>query len=235
MGIQERKEREKEARREEILNAAHAVFNEKGLTGSTVDDIAAAAELSKGTIYLYFHSKEDLYLAVMNRGIDIMQGMFERALSTGEDPIKLAWNLADAYYAFFEEHRDYFRMFTFFESPQFHTLVSEEMLAECLLRDKKTWALVSGVIKQAIDAGLFHTGLDPLEVGVMLWSNANGLLRQLDRNETYWLTAMGVDLRQTLRKSTGLLMEAMMTGKAMQLHPEYLQHHGSDGTQEKKS
>jgi hypothetical protein len=103
------------------------------------------------------------------------------------------------------------------------------MLAECLMRDKKTWALVSGVIKQAIDAGLFHPGLDPLEVGVMLWSNANGLLRQLDRNETYWLTAMGVDLRQTLRKSTGLLMEAMMTEKAKQLYPDALQYHYTEG------
>lgn len=229
MGIQERKEREKEARREEILNAAHAVFNEKGLTGSTVDDIAEAAELSKGTIYLYFHSKEDLYLAVMNRGVDIMQELFERALSTGENPVKLALNLADAYYAFFQDYRDYFRMFTFFESPQFHTLVSEEMLAECLIRDKKTWALVSGVIKQNIDAGLFNADLDPLEVGVMLWSNANGLLRQLDRNETYWLTAMGVDLRRTLRKSTGLLIEAMMTGKAKQLYPDVQKYLYADG------
>lgn len=235
MGIQERKEREKEARKEEILAAAETVFFEKGLTGSTVDDIAAAAELSKGTIYLYFHSKEDLYLAVMNRGIDIMQEMFERAIGTGENPIKLVSNLGDAYYAFFQKHQDYFRMFTFFESPQFHSLVSEEMLGQCLMRDKKTWGLVSGVIKQAIDSGLFHTGLDPLEVGIMLWSNLNGLLRQLNANEVYWLNVMGVDLRKTILKSNGLLVEAMMTEKAKQLYPEYLQHHGSDGTQEKKS
>jgi AcrR family transcriptional regulator len=228
MGIQERKEREREARREEILNAAHAVFIEKGLTGSTVDDIAAAAELSKGTIYLYFHSKEDLYLAVMNRGIDIMQEMFERAIGTGENPIKLIWNLGEAYYAFFQDHRDYFRMFSFFESPQFHSLVSEEMMAQCMMRDKKTWDLVSGVIKRAIDAGLFHAGLDPLEVGIILWSNSNGLLRQLNANEAYWLNAMGIDLRKTLRKSNGLLVEAMMTEKAKQLYPDVLQFHETD-------
>ena len=121
MGIQERKEREKEARREEILAAAETVFFEKGLTGSTVDDIAAEAELSKGTIYLYFRSKEDLYLAVTNRGIDIMQEMFERAIGTGENPIKLVSNLGDAYNAFFQKHQDYFRMFTFFENPEIHS------------------------------------------------------------------------------------------------------------------
>ena len=90
------------------------------------------------------------------------------------------------------------------------------------MRDKKTWGFVSGVMKKAIDSGLFHAGLNPLEVGMMLWSNLNGLLRQLERNEEYWHGRMGVDLRKTLRKSNGLLVEAMMTEKAMQLYPDQL-------------
>ena len=60
MGTHERKEREKEHRREEILAAAQAVFFEKGLQNSTMDEIAERAELSKGTLYLYYKSKEDL-------------------------------------------------------------------------------------------------------------------------------------------------------------------------------
>ena len=57
MGIHERKEREKEHRRDEILNAAQKVFFEKGLQSATMDEIAEAAELSKGTLYLYYGSK----------------------------------------------------------------------------------------------------------------------------------------------------------------------------------
>lgn len=67
MGIQERKEREKESRKEEIINAAQKIFFEKGLPAATMDEIAEAAELSKGTLYLYYKSKEDLYLAVTMR------------------------------------------------------------------------------------------------------------------------------------------------------------------------
>ncbi|MDL1893205.1 helix-turn-helix transcriptional regulator, partial [Sphingobacteriales bacterium CHB3] len=52
MGIIERKEREKEQRREEIVTAAEKIFFEKGLAIATMDEIAEAAELSKGTLYL---------------------------------------------------------------------------------------------------------------------------------------------------------------------------------------
>jgi AcrR family transcriptional regulator len=235
MGIQERKEREKEARREEILDAAYKVFVARGLAGSTVDDIANEAELSKGTIYLYFRSKEDLYLAVTNRGLDIMLGMFEASAAKGGDPVQGIWNLSDGYNAFYEHHREYFRMFAFFENPEMHDTVSEEMLAECQSHDAKVWGFVSGVMKNAIDAGYLHPELNPLEVGMMLWSNSTGLLRQLDRNEEYWHHRMGIDLRKTLRMSNGFLLEAMMTEKAKKLYPDQLIHHGPERSQERKS
>ena len=64
MGVQERKEREKQARQDAILEAAREIFFAKGLDQATIDDIAEKAELSKGTIYLYFKSKEELYISV---------------------------------------------------------------------------------------------------------------------------------------------------------------------------
>lgn len=230
MGIQERKEREKEARRDQILEAAEKVFFEKGLAGSTVDDIASVAELSKGTIYLYFRSKEDLYCAVACKGLEVMRQMFVEATSTGQDPIRLIANLGEAYYQFFHRYRDHFRMFFFFESPAFKDLVSPEMHQRCLEEDKKVWAIVSGLIRGAIDGGFFHAALDPMEVSIMLWSNSHGFLRLLDRNEDYWQSMMGVDLHRTLRRSNALLVEAMMTPKAKQLYPSVLQVLEADGS-----
>ena len=60
MGIQERKEREKERRRQQIMVAAKRVFSEKGFNKATMEDIAHEAELSPGTLYLYFKNKEEL-------------------------------------------------------------------------------------------------------------------------------------------------------------------------------
>jgi len=234
MGIPERKEREKEARREEILNAAQRVFFQKGVAVSTMDDIAQAAELSKGTLYLYYHSKEELYLAAANRGMDIMAHMFQDASATTDDPIMQIFRVGDAYYRFFREQRDFFRMFYFYESPEFHAGVSQGMLDQCRQQDQKVWAVVTAPIKRAIDEGLLHLELDPLEVGIMLWSNANGFLRLLDRNESYWKDAMGVDLLQTLRKSSALLLEAMMTEKAQQKYAGMILYKDSPVTEEEK-
>lgn len=232
MGIPERKEREKEARREEILNAAQRVFFQKGAALSTVDDIAQAAELSKGTLYLYYRSKEELYLAAANRGMDLMRQMFQEAEATTDDPIMQIFRVGDAYYRFFREQRDFFRMFYFYDSPEFHSTVSQEMMEQCRQHDEKVWAVVTAPIKKAIDEGLLHPELDPLEVGIMLWSNANGFLRLLDRNESYWKDIMGVDLLQTLRKSSALLLEAMMTEKAQRKYAGMILYKDSPVTKE---
>ena len=58
-----------EFRSAEILDAARRVFARKGFAGASVDEIAEAAGLAKGTIYIYFHSKRELYLAALHQGI----------------------------------------------------------------------------------------------------------------------------------------------------------------------
>jgi len=224
MGIQERKEREKEARREEIINAAERVFIEKGLSASTMDEVAEIAELSKGTLYLYYRSKEDLYLAFTLRGMEVMHKLFLDAVSTEENPLKLIVNLEEAYHAFFRDYRHYFRALYFFESPEFQTQISEPMREQCFLVDRKIWDFVVQIMRRGIDEGLLHDDLDPFEAGIMLWSNANGLLRLIDRHESYWKDVMKIDLEKTLRKSNALLVEAMMTERAQALYPEMVPH-----------
>ena len=67
MGIRERKERERERRRQQIIVAAKRVFSEKGFNRATMEDIATEAELSPGTLYLYFKNKDELYASLSLR------------------------------------------------------------------------------------------------------------------------------------------------------------------------
>ncbi len=67
MGIKERKAREREMRRQQIMVAAKRVFTQRGYEKSTMEDIAREAELSPGTIYLYFKSKDELYASLCLR------------------------------------------------------------------------------------------------------------------------------------------------------------------------
>ena len=73
MGIQERKTRERERRRQKIIVAAKKVFSQKGFNKATMDDIAGEAELSPGTLYLYFKNKEELYASLSFRILQYLQ------------------------------------------------------------------------------------------------------------------------------------------------------------------
>ena len=64
MTVAQRRRRERQQRRAQILEAAQTVFTERGLAAATMDQVAAAAEVSKGTLYLYFRSKDELFMGL---------------------------------------------------------------------------------------------------------------------------------------------------------------------------
>ena len=88
MGVTSRREREKEARRSQIVDAAQRVFRRNGYLGTTMDEVAAEAELSKGTLYLYFPSKFELFAELSHRALspihDRFQAVLEKSVSGRE-------------------------------------------------------------------------------------------------------------------------------------------------------
>ncbi len=81
MSTTERKEREKALRYEAIIDAAERQFFSRGFENVTMEDIAKELELAKGTLYLYFKNKDELYFAIVLRGVRIMNRMFKESVS----------------------------------------------------------------------------------------------------------------------------------------------------------
>jgi AcrR family transcriptional regulator len=75
-----RKDRERHARREEILRSARELFARTGYHGTTLEAIASHAEFGKGTIYNYFSSKEDLFYGLINQIVDEAMTLASRAI-----------------------------------------------------------------------------------------------------------------------------------------------------------
>src|SRR4051794_36597959 len=110
MAVADRRIREKEARRQQILEAARSVFFEKGFDSATIEEIAQRTELSKGAIYLYFPSKEELYFTLMHQGTQILYDMIAKA-SRGNLPADtLLRRLGHAYLDFYVQYPGFFRM-----------------------------------------------------------------------------------------------------------------------------
>jgi AcrR family transcriptional regulator len=78
--------RRKDARPAEIVTAALAVFAERGFSAARLDDVAAQAGISKGTLYLYFPSKEELFKAVVREALLPNLARVERLLRAHPGP-----------------------------------------------------------------------------------------------------------------------------------------------------
>jgi AcrR family transcriptional regulator len=78
-----------EARREQILTAALSCFGEKGYHASTMDDIARASDLSKGSLYWHFSSKEEVFLALVDSFSDELYGEWDNVAESAEDKLEV--------------------------------------------------------------------------------------------------------------------------------------------------
>ena len=74
-------------KRERITEAAIAVFAEKGYRSSRVSDVAQAAGVADGTIYLYFKNKEDLLLSIFEEKMEMLLSMLNSKLADIECPL----------------------------------------------------------------------------------------------------------------------------------------------------
>ena len=92
-------------RRDQILTAAHAVFASRGFKEATVGDIADAAGIAKGTLYLYFKSKDEIYWAALNRGLDGLHALTTASLERVEHPREKLRAFIETKVRFFDEDR----------------------------------------------------------------------------------------------------------------------------------
>ena len=91
----ERKEKEKETRRQEILMAATTVFRKNGFVKTTMDLVADESALAVGTLYRYYKSKEELFVALVMNAIILMDQRIEEIAQREEAPEKklhTVWN-----------------------------------------------------------------------------------------------------------------------------------------------
>lgn len=177
MGIAERKAREKERRREEIISAAERLFFTNGINETTMDEIAEEAELAKGTLYLYFRSREDIHLAIASRGIarlnEMTQGLSELKVRAIEKLVKLGWIFID----FSKKFPDYVRTLMFMDAADVRNYsMSREELKDVIFRETPL-RLVLEFVDQGVRDGSIRRDIPPQIIANTLWSQLMGVIQ----------------------------------------------------------
>jgi TetR/AcrR family transcriptional regulator len=169
-----RSERRKARTVQAILESAEAGFLEHGFHGTTVEQIAAAADVSVGSIYVHFQSKEGLYLAVISRALEIeeryMDEAFRPTLSLGQQLFAAGW----AYLRFYRDHPDHFRILVFphTDARSGEPLPGADRLAE---RAEAQVRRVAGIIELGIKTGAARP-VDPYRAAKFMWGAWSGVI-----------------------------------------------------------
>lgn len=177
MGIAERKEREKERRRQEIIDAAERVFFSKGIQNATMDDVAQEAELSKGTLYLYFNSKIELYLAITIRSAEILKAQFLKAFNSVETGLQKTYALGRAFLEFANKYPDYYNALSYFEFYEQELDASSQTTQLCAKRGHAVLELVVEALRLGIEDGSVKPDIDPVLTANVLWAQSSGMIQ----------------------------------------------------------
>ena len=100
-----------EFREAEILAAARHIFARRGFADASMEEISHAAGLAKGTLYLYYSSKQALYRAAVRAGLTELSEALERALQAAPSLAARIEAYVTTKVAYFEQHRDFFQMY----------------------------------------------------------------------------------------------------------------------------
>jgi len=148
-----------------ILAAAKAEFARKGLAGGRVDEIAARAKINKRMIYHYFASKDQLFLAVLEAAYEDIRGK-ERALKLETlDPVAAIEKLVSFTWNYFVKNPEFLRLLN---SANLHRGVHLKQSKRVKAMHVPFMDMISGVLQRGEAAGLFRSGIDPVQLYISI-------------------------------------------------------------------
>jgi AcrR family transcriptional regulator len=176
MGLEERRRREKEQRRSAILNAARKLFFEKGFKYVTVDNIAKKSELSKGSIYLYFNSKEEIYTHILFSDIEKFNKKSAHLFQDSKSATELILEFACIYFDFFLNDRELFRIMMTFMLHTEDMNLAESVNEHIIEVTNNTIKIIETILQRGIEQCEFPADINVRQCRNALWGLLNGII-----------------------------------------------------------
>jgi AcrR family transcriptional regulator len=168
MGIRERQDRERQAVRQAILDAARDLFVDEGYRNVSIRKIAERIEYSPAAIYSYFPSKDDIFYALAEEGFRRLDAQV-RDVVGADDPLEEMRACWWAYYQFSKDHREFFElMFVDRSVPQ----ITEQWTGLAFVHQMLQFA--ASRIQRCIDAGIFHKDTNAEVAMHLIWGALTG-------------------------------------------------------------
>jgi AcrR family transcriptional regulator len=176
--------------RDAIIDSAERLFIDKGYHGTRVSEVARHADVSIGSIYVHFESKEGLYAALMERALTIEARYFDAIFDNPEIPdLEKIFSLGEAYLQFFREFPAYFRMLMIphedVPEETHDTPIGRQVVARGMHQQER----LAEVIANCIDQGVMRDDINPVNAANFWWAAWNGAITLTLRRDELALDA----------------------------------------------
>lgn len=156
MGIQERKERERSQRRQAILASARSAFVKHGLATTSMERIAREAELAKGTLYLYFHSKDELLMGLIAQDLESLIKLLDNVVEQSMRADEKLFAAFVEFHRFSRENHFFFQVMTQLNIAEMvkgeH---SKETLEDFTSVNQRVIGMIRRIVQEGLDDGVF--------------------------------------------------------------------------------
>lgn len=176
MGLAERRKRERESRKNTILKAARRLFFENGFRTVTIESIAKKSELSKGSIYLYFKSKEEIYTQILLNDIDKFHEHFTDLLQNPRSASEAIIRFAGIYVDLFLNDRELFRILMTFMLHTNATNLPEGLNSHIIKSTNKNMSVIEEIFRYGIERNEFPPTINLRLSRNALWGLLNGII-----------------------------------------------------------
>ena len=205
----------KEWTRREVLNAAKRLFFQKGFIHTSIEEIAQEARVSKGTIYLHFQSKDELYLSLMVPALQELGRLFknlEGDLSAGRlsDGKAVVLGFFEIFKDIYEYDPDGIRIIQAFQQGDLISKMTGEPRGEVNRLARRNFNLARSILTQAIRLKLIPK-VNPVKMIDIFWATFVGIV-SLEESK---LRATGKDhLRSTLKYAFLKMADPLRSGRS---------------------
>jgi len=209
MGITERRERDRERRKNEIIDAAEIVFFKNEFENSSVEKVAEEAELSKATLYLYFKSKEELYYAVCQRAEGKLYEQVDKAIKKADNTSTKIKAFLDAFVEFQQKHPDHFNALFYLQTHPFNLDPNHELAIENRRRDQKYLNHWIELIEQGKKDGLIRESLNPIHTVLLIWMQLSAFLKIMSVIQPHLEKDLGCSKNKLLEEYYSILFHGI--------------------------
>jgi AcrR family transcriptional regulator len=158
-----------ERTRLDIIAAARAEFVEKGLTGASVNEIAARTRTTKPMIYYYFGSKEKLYAAVMEEAYGGMRDVERNLQLEHLPPVEAMRRLVEVTFDYHADNPDFVRLISIENTHFARHIAGSPTIAP---RNSAIIDIIRALLKRGVKDGAFRKGVDPIDLHLLISSLA---------------------------------------------------------------